>query len=55
MWRASTGVYFVFDQIPNYKIAFPPQTKTLEGRELQTEKYLPPNPFTGQFFRKDNL
>jgi hypothetical protein len=34
-----------------YKIATPPQTKTLEGRRPQTDKHLPQNPFRGQFFR----
>ncbi len=38
-----------------YKIALPPQTKIQEGRGPQTDKHLPPNPFTGQFLREDDL
>jgi hypothetical protein len=38
-----------------YKIVLPPQTKLKSGGGLQTDKYLPPNPFTGQFLRKDDL
>jgi hypothetical protein len=34
-----------------YKIARPPETKTLEGRGPQTDKHLPQSPFTGQIFR----
>jgi hypothetical protein len=26
-----------------------------EGRVPQTDKHLPPNPFTGKFLRKDDL
>jgi hypothetical protein len=26
-----------------------------EGKGPQTDKHLPPNPFTGQFLRKDDL
>ncbi len=29
-----------------------PKQKNYEGREPQTDKHLPPNPFTGQFFMK---
>ncbi len=35
-----------------YKIALPPQSKTLGGRGPQTDKHLHPSPFTGQFLRK---
>ncbi len=35
-----------------YKIALPTQTKTQEGREPQTDKHLPPSPFTGHVLRK---
>ncbi len=37
-----------------YKNALPPQAKTQEGRGPQIDKNLPPNPFTGQFLRKDD-
>ncbi len=33
-----------------YKIDTPPQTKTYEGRGLQTDKHLPQSLFTGQCF-----
>ncbi len=33
-----------------YTIARPPQTKTLEGRGLQTDKHLQLSPFKGEFF-----
>jgi hypothetical protein len=40
-----------------YKIALPvpPQTKTYEGRGHQTDKQLPPSPFTGKFLIKANI
>ncbi len=34
-----------------YKIALPPQTKTYGGRGPQTDKHVPPRPFTGQCLR----
>jgi hypothetical protein len=44
-----------FTRFPTYKIALPPQTKTLKGRGPQTDKHLPPNPFTDKFLRKNDL
>jgi hypothetical protein len=38
-----------------YKIALPPQSKTYEGRGLQTDKHLPPRFFTGQFLIKADI
>ncbi len=38
-----------------YKIAFPPKTEAWEGRGPQTDEHLSPNPFTGQFSRKDDF
>jgi hypothetical protein len=38
-----------------YKIALLPQTKTEEGRGPHTDKYMPQNPFRGQFLRKNDL
>ncbi len=56
MWRASAGVMlYVFDQIPTYKIALPPQTKTWEGRGPQTDEHLPPSTSTGKFLRKADI
>jgi hypothetical protein len=40
-----------FTRFRTYKIALPPQTKTLEGRGPQTDKHLPRSPLKGQYFR----
>jgi hypothetical protein len=53
VWRASTVVInCVFDQIPNLPNCFTTPNKNLGGRGPQTDKHLPPCPFTGQFFKK---
>jgi hypothetical protein len=56
VWRSSTGVYTAYlTRFRTYKIALPLQTKTSEGRGPERDQHLPPNPFTGQFLRKDDL
>jgi hypothetical protein len=56
VWRATTGViHCVFDQIPNLQNCFTTPNKNLGGEGPQKDKHLPPNPFTGQFSRKDDL
>ncbi len=55
MWRASTGVIHCIRYVArlgNYKVALPGQTKTCEGMGFETDKHLPPNPFTGQVCKK---
>jgi hypothetical protein len=56
VWRAYTGVIrCVFDQIPNLQNCFTTPNKNPGGRGPQTDKHLPPSPFTGQFLRKADI
>jgi hypothetical protein len=55
VWRASTGViHSEFDQIPNLQNCFITPNKTWETGP-QTDKHLPPSPFTGQYLRKADI
>jgi hypothetical protein len=55
VWRASTGVLdCAFDQIPDLQNCFTIPYKNPGGEGAQTDKHLPPNPFTS-IFKKDDL
>jgi hypothetical protein len=46
------GLYMYF---PNLQNCFTAPNKNLGGEEPQTDKHLPPNPFSSQFLRKEDL
>jgi hypothetical protein len=49
-------IHCVFDQIPTLQNYFTtPKQKPRRRGGPQTDKHLPPNPFTGHFIRKDDL
>jgi hypothetical protein len=55
VWRTSIVIHCVFDQFPNLQNCFTIPNKTLAGEGTQTEKHLPPSPFTFKFLRKADI